>query len=177
MARAHRRVTNLRRNGLHKLTTRVAREYGTVVVEDLNITGMVRNRRLAKVISDAGFGEIRRHLAYKTVWNGGQLVVADRWYPSSKTCSGCGAVKAKLPLSARTFVCTACGMVADRDVDAAINLKQYVARSGRETENGRGADRKTRPGWQVAVKRKPGTAFAGQTGTVPLQGGAADPVS
>ncbi|HTJ33764.1 MAG TPA: IS200/IS605 family accessory protein TnpB-related protein, partial [Dactylosporangium sp.] len=68
----------------HKLTTRLARAYGTVVVEDLNVTGMLANRRLARHIADAGFAEIRRHLAYKTTWNGGRLLVADRWYPSSK---------------------------------------------------------------------------------------------
>jgi putative transposase len=71
---------------------------------------MVKNRRLARVISDAGFGEIRRQLAYKTTWNGGTLVVADRWYPSSKTCSRCGVVKTKLRLSERVFTCTQCGL-------------------------------------------------------------------
>ena len=175
LARAHRRVTDLRRDGLHKLTTRLANEYGTVVVEDLNVAGMVRNRRLAKAIADCGFGEIRRQLAYKTTWSGGRLVVADRWYPSSKTCSGCSAVKAKLPLHARTFTCEDCGMVCDRDVNAAVNLAQLVvAGSGPETVNGRGADRKTRPGGLVAVKRQPGTAPADKTGTVPPQGRTVD---
>jgi putative transposase len=100
----------------------LAREYGTIVVEDLNVAGMVRNRRLARAIFDAGFGEIRRQLAYKTRWNGGALVVADRWYPSSKTCSGCGVVKAKLRLSERVFVCSSCGLIIDRDENAALNL-------------------------------------------------------
>jgi putative transposase len=147
--RVHHRVTNLRADAIHKLTTTLAREYGTVVVEDLNVAGMVKNRRLARVISDAGFGQIRRQLAYKTVWNGGTLVVADRWFPSSKTCSGCGVVKAKLRLSERTYTCAACGLVLDRDEKAARNLaslvKRVVAGSGPETENGRGADHKTRP--------------------------------
>jgi putative transposase len=174
LGRAHARIANLRRDGLHKLTTRLASTYGTVVVEDLNVAGMLANRRLAKAISDAGFGEIRRQLAYKTAWHGGRLEFADRFYPSSKTCSGCGAVKAKLPLSARTFACDACGCVLDRDVNAAINLQQYVARSGRETQNGRGADQKTRVRGQVAVKRQPRTATADKTGTVPPQGGTAD---
>ncbi|MFG1828567.1 IS607 family element RNA-guided endonuclease TnpB [Micromonospora chersina] len=175
LSRQHARVANLRRDGLHKLTTRLAGEYATIVVEDLNVAGMVRNRRLARVISDAGFGEIRRQLAYKTIWNGGQLVTADRWYPSSKTCSGCGAVKPKLPLRIRTFTCHACLLVLDRDLNAARNLAQLVvAGSGSETVNGRGADRKTRPGGPVAVKRLPGTAPAGQTGTAPPQGGTAD---
>jgi putative transposase len=147
--RVHHRVTNLRRDAIHKLTTDLARQYGTIVVEDLNVCGMVKNRRLARVVSDAGFGQIRRQLAYKTTWNGGTLVVADRWFPSSKTCSRCGVVKAKLRLSERVFACTECGLVLDRDENAALNLaalvKRTVAGSGPETENGRGADRKTRP--------------------------------
>ena len=175
LARAHARVANLRHDGLHKLTSRLAADHGTIVVEDLNVAGMIGNHRLAKAISDCGFGEIRRQLHYKTTWNGGRLVVADRWYPSSKTCSACGAVKAKLPLRVRTYVCEQCGMSCDRDLNAARNLAHLAdARSGRESENGRGADRKTHPGGQVAMKRQPGTAFAGQTGTVPPQGGTVD---
>ena len=175
-ARVQRRVADLRRDGLHKLTTRLAGGYGTVVVEDLNVAGMLRNRRLARAVADAGFGEVRRQLAYKTDWCGGRLLVADRWFPSSKTCSGCGAVKTKLTLSERTYQCSTCGLVLDRDLNAAYNLAALAARvdvagSGPETVNGRGADRKTPPAGQVAVKRLPGTATAGETGTVPPQGG------
>jgi putative transposase len=145
--RVHYRTANLRRDALHKLTTSLAREYGTIVVEDLNVSGMLKNRRLARVVADAGFGEIRRQLAYKTRWNGGTLEVADRWFPSSKTCSGCQAVTPKLPLRIRMYVCEHCGLVLDRDENAALNLaalvKRHVAGSGPETENGRGADRKT----------------------------------
>ncbi|GGP16296.1 putative transposase [Nonomuraea glycinis] len=144
------RVAALRRDGIHKLTTSLARTYGTIVVEDLHVAGMVRNRRLARAVSDAGFGEIRRQLAYKTGWHGGRLVVASRWFPSSKTCSSCGAVKAKLPLRVRTYVCEGCGLSMDRDENAARNLASLVERtvagSGPETINGRGADRKTPPG-------------------------------
>lgn len=174
--RAHARESNLRYDGLHKLTTRLTREYGTLVVEHLHVAGMVRNRKLSRHISDAAFGELRRQLGYKTVWNGGRLVVADRWYPSSKTCSDCGAVKAKLALSKRTYTCTTCGLVLDRDLNAARNLAALaanVAGSGPETLNGRGADQRTPLAGQVAVKRQPGTASAGQTGTVPPQGGTA----
>ena len=173
LARAHARVVNLRRDGLHKLTSRLAGEYGTIVVEDLHVAGMLANRRLARRIADAGFAELRRQLAYKTAWNGGRLVVADRWYPSSKTCSGCGAVKTKLALSERTYTCTTCGLALDRDLNAARNLAALavtVAESGSETRNGRGADRKTPLAGLVAVKRQPGTATAGKTGTVPPQG-------
>ena len=181
-ARAHARVANLRSDALHKLTTHLATEYATIVVEDLNVTGMARNRRLAKAIADCGFATIRTRLAYKTLWNGGQLVVADRWFPSSKTCSDCGAVKAKLPLQTRTYMCTDCGLVLDRDLNAARNLARIASSTGAGVAvhpqpqgwNGRGADHKTRASGPVAVKRQPGTAPAGQTGTVPPQGGTAD---
>lgn len=147
--RLHHRIANRRRDGIHKLTIELAREYGTIVVEDLNVAGMVRNRRLARVVSDAGFGEMRRQLDYKTRWNGGALEVADRWFPSSKTCSGCQAVKPKLPLRVRTYVCEHCDLIIDRDKNAALNLaalvKRHVAGSGPETRNGRGADRRTGP--------------------------------
>lgn len=179
LGRAHGRVVNLRRDGLHKLTTRLAREHGTVVVEDLNVTGMLANRKLARHIADAGFAEIRRQLAYKTGWNGGRLLLADRWYPSSKTCSGCGTVKAKLALSEREFTCEACGLVIDRDRNAALNLAALAAEfdtAGSGPVAARGADQKTRVRGQVAVKREPGTTPVGQTGTVPPQGRTIDRV-
>ncbi|MBA3489082.1 MAG: IS200/IS605 family element transposase accessory protein TnpB, partial [Longispora sp.] len=127
----HSRVSALRRDGLHKLTTRLARTHGTVVVEDLNVAGMVRNRRLARHISDAGFGEFCRQIGYKTGWNGGRLIVADRWFPSSKTCSACQTVKAKLSLAERTYTCEHCGLVIDRDVNAARNLLHHATNGGR----------------------------------------------
>jgi IS605 OrfB family transposase len=179
LGRAYARVANLRRDGLHKLTTRLAREHGTVVVEDLNVAGMLRNRRLARHIADAGFAEIRRQLSYKTGWNGGRLVVVDRWFPSSKTCSGCGVVKTKLALHEREYACRACGLVIDRDRNAALNLAALAAQfdtAGSGPVAARGADQKTRACGQVAVKREPGTAPAGQTGTVPPQGGTTERV-
>jgi putative transposase len=147
-----------------------------VVIEDLNVAGMTKNRRLARHVADASFSEIRRQLAYKIEWHGGTLIVADRWFASSKTCSRCGAVRAKLTLSERMYVCDVCAMVMDRDVNAALNLAQYgrnelkVAASGAETHNGRGADQRTGLARQVAVKRQPGTRQRGQTGTLPPQG-------
>ena len=179
LSREHARVANLRRDGLHKLTTRLATTHGTVVIEDLNVTGMLANRKLARHIADAGFAEIRRQLAYKTAWNGGRLLVADRWYPSSKTCSGCGTVKTKLSLSERTYTCQACGLVIDRDHNASLNLAALAAEfdtAGSGPVAARGADQKTRVRGQVAVKREPGTASAGQTGTVPPQGRTIDHV-
>jgi putative transposase len=177
LGRAHARVANLRRDGLHKLTSQLAAQYGTVVVEDLNVAGLLQNRRLSRHIADAGFAELRRQLRYKTEWNGGHLLVADRWYPSSKTCSGCGAVKTKLALSERTYTCTICGLALDRDLNAARNLAalaREVDTAGSGPVAGRGANRKTPIARQVAAKRQPGAALADQTGTVPPQGGTAD---
>ncbi|MFG1991532.1 IS607 family element RNA-guided endonuclease TnpB [Actinoplanes sp. NPDC048988] len=173
LAKAQARVANLRRDGLHQLTTRLAREHATIVVEDLNVSGMLKNRHLARRIADAGFGAMRRQLAYRTQWNGGRLMVADRWYPSSKTCSACGAVKTKLTLRERTYHCTLCGLVLDRDLNAARNLAALaveVITAGSGPVAGRGAIQKTSLAGQEAVKRQPGTAPAGQTGTVRPKG-------
>lgn len=163
--KVHHRVANLRGDALHKLTTQLAATYGTVVAEDLNVAGMQRNRRLARHIVDAGFGELRRQLTYKARWGGGRIVVADRWYPSSKTCSECGAVKAKLPLRVRTYRCEACGLVIDRDVNAAFNLAALAAACTTGTgvagdqdahvSNGRGADTRPRRTGRLALKRPP----------------------
>jgi putative transposase len=156
--RVHHTVAYQRADALHKFTTGITAEYGTVVVEDLNVAGMLKNKRLGRQIGDAGFGEIRRQLAYKLEWSRGRLIVADRWFPSSKTCSGCGVVKAKLLLSERDYTCECCGLILDRDENAARNLAALaVAASGAETLNGRGADQKTRPTGQVAAKRLPGS--------------------
>lgn len=162
------RVPEQRRDSTHKLTTGLASTYGTIVVEDLHVAGMMKNRRLARHVADASFAEIRRQLEYKTAWHGGSLIVADRWFASSKTCSECGAVKAKLALSERTYACEACGTVLDRDVNAAVNLARLAGSAS--DSKGRGADRKTPLAGQVAVKRQPGTAPAGQTGSLPPQG-------
>ena len=125
--RVHTRVASLRRDAQHKLTSRLVVEFDTIAVEDLAVANMVRNRRLARHIADASWAEIRRQLTYKTERAGCALIVADRWFASSKTCSGCGTAKAKLMLSERTYVCTACGLVLDRDHNAALNLAALAA--------------------------------------------------
>jgi putative transposase len=171
LARVHARVANVRADALHKATSDLASRYETVVAEDLNVAGMVRNRRLARAISDQGFGEARQMLTYKTGWNGGQLILADRWFPSSKLCSGCGAVKAKLALSERVYRCD-CGLVIGRDVNAARNLLN-LAVSGTDRLNACGGT--VRPGLagHVPSKQEPGTATAGETGTAGGQPAAA----
>jgi putative transposase len=125
--RIHTRVANLRRDDTHQLTSRLVRGHDVIVIEDLHVAGMLRNKRLARHIAGAAWAEIRRQLSYKAQWAGVRLIVADRWFASSKICSGCGAAKAKLGLSERTFVCTACGLVLDRDHNAARNLAALAA--------------------------------------------------
>ena len=138
VARLHARVADVRADAMNKATTMIARRYSVVCIEDLNVAGMVKNRCLARSVSDASLGEFRRQLEYKTARSGAALRVVDRWYPSSKTCSNCGVVKAKLSLSERVFDCDACGLTIDRDLNAAINIK--VAGSAPETLNARGED-------------------------------------
>jgi putative transposase len=118
IATLHTAVADARRDGLHQLTTRLGRTHGTIVIEDLRVAGMLRNRRLARHIAGVGMGELRRQLGYQTRWRGGRCQVAHRWYPSSKTCSTCGAVKTTLRLSERTYRCD--------DLNAARNLAQLV---------------------------------------------------
>lgn len=122
IARAHERVANLRREQAHQLTTMLTRTYGVIGVETLAVENLKRNRRLARHIADAGWGMILAQLAYKAAWAGSLLVPADRFYPSSKTCSSCGSVKAKLGLGERVFTCSECGHDQDRDHNAAANL-------------------------------------------------------
>ena len=136
VARLHAHVANQRSDAMHKLTTRLAGTYSEISVEDLNVAGMAKNRRLAKAVMDASFGEFRRQLEYKTARSGAALHVVDRWYPSSKTCSRCGRVKAKLSLAERVYRCDGCGLVMDRDLNAAVNIK--VAGSAPETLNAHG---------------------------------------
>jgi putative transposase len=171
IARLHAHARNIRRDRVHKLTSRLAAEHGTVVVEHLNAAGLCRagNRGLRRAIHDASLAEIRRQLTYKTAWRGGTLIEASTFYPSSKTCSACGTAKAKLPLSERTYRCEHCELVLDRDENAARNLAalaELVAASGSETENARSPNRIT-PGpagrW---LDREAGSApVAHQTGT------------
>lgn len=124
IARLHRKIANIRKDTLDKLTLTLAKNHGVIVIEDLNVSGMLANHKLAKAISDMGFYEFRRQLEYKCQLYGTKLVIVDRWFPSSKTCSGCGVKKETLTLSERVFKCNSCGFECDRDLNAAINLSQ-----------------------------------------------------
>lgn len=198
VARTHRRVRNVRRDGLHKLTTHLAKSHGRVVIEDLNARGMMGSARgtlerpgrkvrakagLNRALADASLGEFRRQLEYKCGWYGAELVVAPRFFASSKRCSGCGQVREKLSLAERVFVCPACGQMLDRDLNAAHNLVWWAAENahlvaaspgvptkpaswgGRaaETENARGGD--ARPGLSRA------DLVEARTGNVPEPAG------
>jgi putative transposase len=165
VARAHRKVRNARQDFLHRASTRLVRSADVIVIEDLAVKNMVRNRSLARAISDCGWGEFRRQLEYKCGWYGRDLVVIDRWYPSSKTCSACGHLLAALSLSTRTWQCPSCGTRHDRDINAAKNILaagQAVTACGADVRHS-GTSRV-----QSAVKQEPRPVTAG----IPvLQGG------
>jgi putative transposase len=129
LAKLHARIAAIRQDALHKLTTSLTRRFHTIAMENLNVRGMMANRHLARSIADMSFFELRRQLEYKAAMRGGQVVVADRFFASSKTCSACGHKLETLPLSVREWTCPACGVIHDRDVNAAINLKNMAVSS------------------------------------------------
>lgn len=208
LARCHARVAHVRADAIHKLTTHLATTYATVVIEDLSVRHMTaapeaapdpehrgrflrngarRKAGLNKALLDTSPAEVRRQLTYKVSWRGGTLVVADRFFPSSKTCSRCKTVKAKLSLRERTYCCEECHLVIDRDLNAARNLATYgwraqsVAVSGIETQNGRGRGtsrvRITDPGSRKShdggKKRQDDSGQPVKAATAPPAGGAA----
>ncbi|HWE88613.1 MAG TPA: RNA-guided endonuclease TnpB family protein [Pseudonocardiaceae bacterium] len=151
VARVHARIADRRRDVLHKLTTRLVRDNQTLVIEDLTVRNMVNNRSLARAISDAAWRELRSMLEYKCTWYGRNLVVVDRWFPSSKLCSTCGALADKMPLNVREWTC-GCGTTHDRDVNAAKNL---LAAGRAVTACGAGVRPQRRtPGGQSARKQE-----------------------
>ena len=126
LAKLHARIANIRKDTLHQLTTDLTRRFSLIGIEDLNVSGMVKNRHLSRAISDMGFFEFRRQLGYKAAMRSGVVVAANRFFASSKTCSVCGEKVEKLPLSVRQWDCPCCGASHDRDVNAAINLANYA---------------------------------------------------
>jgi putative transposase len=132
LAKAHLRVTNIRKDTLHQATSQLARTKSAVVLEDLNVRGMMKNHHLAQAIGDVGWHEFRRQMSYKGAWYGCEVQVADRFYPSSKRCSRCGNVKAEFDLSERVYECEVCGLIIDRDLNAALNLESWPTASSAE---------------------------------------------
>lgn len=129
LRRQHYRVTCIRRDSIHKATSAITKSASAIGIETLNVKGMMQNRRLSKALSDASLSEFLRQIEYKARWRGVAVVKADRSYPSSKTCSGCGEVKADLTLGDRTYECESCGLEIDRDLNASINLRALAASS------------------------------------------------
>ena len=122
VAKTHGKITDTRKDFLHKLTTQLVRENQTIVVEDLAVKNMVKNHKLAQSISDASWGELVRQLTYKCEWYGRELIKIDRWFPSSKRCGSCGQVVDKMPLNVREWDCPKCGINHDRDINASKNI-------------------------------------------------------
>jgi putative transposase len=151
-AKVYARITDRRRDHLHKLTTRLVRENQTIVIEDLAVRNMVKNGSLARAISDAAWSEFRSMLEYKAHWYGREVIAIDRWFPSSKLCSACGTLQGKMPLHVRTFTCD-CGTTHDRDVNAAKNILA-VGLTASVCGAGVRPQRST-PGGQSAMKQKP----------------------
>lgn len=141
LGKQYRCVSNQRANTLHQVTTMLAKTKSVIVTEDLNVSGMLRNHHLAQAIADVGLAQFRRQLLYKAAWYGSTVILASRWEPSSKTCSGCGWVDADLTLADRVFRCEnpGCGLVLDRDLNAAINLGK-LAGSSPDSQNACGEE-------------------------------------
>jgi putative transposase len=123
LAKAHLRVANIRKDALHQATSLLTKTKSAIVLEDLNVSGMMKNHPLAQAIADVGFYEFRRQLTYKGEWYGCQVFLADRYYPSTKRCSNCGNIKAGMDLGERVYECEVCGLIVDRDLNAALNLE------------------------------------------------------
>lgn len=149
LARLHARIANVRQDALHKATTDIVQRFDVIGIEDLNVRGMMTNRSLSRAVADVGMFEFRRQLEYKALRQGTRIFVADRWYPSSKTCSDCGYIHGRLKLSDREWACDDCGVIHDRDHNAAINLMKLAAGSA-VTACGAG---RSGLGFAVKVKR------------------------
>jgi len=164
VARAHAKIAGARRDFLHKLSTDLIRRFQRIAVEDLNVAGMVRHRSLARAIATSGWAEFRAQLAYKAQWYGRTLVVVDRFFPSSKTCSACGMLRAHLDLGTRAWSCPTCGVRHDRDLNAAMNLDTAAGRAvqvcGADVRPGHGTFRvRQLAGKQKSQVAKPGIPF------------------
>jgi IS605 OrfB family transposase len=132
VARKHQQIANIRRDVQHKFTTELARTCGVIGIEDLGILGMMANRKLARSVADAAMGQLLQFLKTKVATAGGKLVIASRWFPSTKRCSCCGQVKKHMPLKHRTYQCLICGLVIDRDLNAALNLAWFATEQLRQ---------------------------------------------
>jgi putative transposase len=129
VAKCHLQISNIRKDSLHKASKAITKSASTIVIEDLNVAGMVKNHKLARSVNDASFGELHRQIKYKALWAGIPVIIADRWFPSSKMCSNCGFVLKELSLSKREWKCPSCGVSHNRDINAATNLAKLAVSS------------------------------------------------
>jgi putative transposase len=174
---AHARAAAGRADALHSFTASLVRDHGVVVIEDLATRNMMLNRHLAAAIGDQGWAELARQLTHEAARHGGQLLVADRWFASSKTCSACGAVRPKLTLAERTYRCDTCGLICDRDINAAANLAAWgehtlglcpcMTRAGDRHPGGPTAEplRHACGGWVSGAAVQAGPVLPGEAGT------------
>jgi len=132
LAKVHEKIKNQKQDFLHNITTKIINENQVIVLEDLNVSGILKNHKLAKSIQELGLGELRRQLEYKSLWYNRDLIFVDRWFPSSKTCSCCGWKNNSLSLNDREFICEDCGLVIDRDLNASINIENEGLRLYKE---------------------------------------------
>jgi len=156
LARLHARIANVRQDALHKATTEIVRRFDVIGIEDLNVRGMMANGKLSRAVADVGMFEFRRQIEYKAAMHGARIVVVNQWYPSSKTCSDCNHIHTGLTLSDREWTCDGCGVIHDRDHNAAINLMNMAASSAVTAcgaiRSGVGPAARTK---RIAVKQEP----------------------
>jgi putative transposase len=155
LGKLHAKIASIRNDFWHKITTQLCRENQAIGIETLNVSGMLKNRKLSKAISDAGFYEFRRQLSYKSKIYDNLIVAASQWYPSSKTCSNCGCVKESLTLAERVFHCEHCGYEEDRDVNAATNLRNLAQEEYRRLDGNLRLGREQAVGGLVEPRTKP----------------------
>ena len=154
LAVEHARIANARRNFLHEVSSQLAKTHSRLAIEDLAVANLVANRRLARAIADAGWAELARQLSYKAAWHRGELVVCDRWFPSTRTCSRCGTLKQQMTLSERVLRCDDCGLTIDRDRNAAANLAAWAERVHAQAPDRQAGGRATNaPGGEGAGHR------------------------
>jgi putative transposase len=167
LGRHHEKIRNTRHHWLHQVSNRLVKTHDRLCLEDLNVAGMLTNHRLAAAISDAAWAELARQITYKATWRGGTVLVADRWFPSSKTCSACGSVKTTLTLAERVFTCDSCGHTLDRDLNAAINLATWGEKNHTQAPDPEARGRVTNARRQEGSGRgpRPGETSLDEAGT------------
>jgi putative transposase len=166
LSRQHARIAHVRRSFLHNVSGQLVKTHDRLCLEDLAVANLITNRNLASAIGDAAWAEFARQLGYKSAWFKTELVVSDRWFPSTKTCSGCEAVKQTMGLDERMFRCSRCGLVIDRDRNAAANLAAWAERYHPQAPDRQAGGRATNaPGGEGAGHR------VHDGGTGPSEGG------